>query len=115
VLFSLKNCKIRQTLGALPPDPLASDGWGIMPSEPHISQSILRIVLSASAHKAQTLSESTKKPYFLVIIAKCTDRKNYAAFRKPQTTEIITIGFNLFRFVPTHFALASPLPLSPPA
>jgi len=31
VLFSLKNCKHRQTLGALSPDPLASGGWALSP------------------------------------------------------------------------------------
>jgi len=34
VLFSLKNCKNRQTLMALPPDPLTSGGWEIRPQTP---------------------------------------------------------------------------------
>jgi len=34
VLFSLKNCKNRQKLEALPPDPLASGGWEIRPQTP---------------------------------------------------------------------------------
>jgi len=41
VLFSLKNCKIRQTLGVLPPVPLASGGWGLPPRPPHQSSYIV--------------------------------------------------------------------------
>jgi len=33
-LFLLKNCKNRRALGAPPPDPLASGGWGIRPQTP---------------------------------------------------------------------------------
>jgi len=36
VLFLLKNCKNRQTLRALPPDPLASGGWRIRPRPPSV-------------------------------------------------------------------------------
>jgi len=71
----------------------------------------MRILLSASAHKAPTLSETTKSSYVLVNIAGVQQafgvEINYAAFLMPPTTEIITIGFNFFCFVPsTHFALA---------
>jgi len=69
VLFLLKNCKNRQTLGALSPEPLASGGWRFRPQDSHISHPTLRILLSASPHKTQTLSESTKRPYFLIIKA----------------------------------------------
>jgi len=31
VSFSLKDCKNRQTLDALPPDSIASGGWGLRP------------------------------------------------------------------------------------
>jgi len=34
MLISLKNCKNLQRLGALPPDPLASGGWGFHPQAP---------------------------------------------------------------------------------
>jgi len=69
VFFSLKNGKNRQTLGALLPDPLASGGWGRRSQPPHQSSSHLTLwtLLSASDHKAETLSESIKVPYFLVI------------------------------------------------
>jgi len=36
VLFSLKNCKNRQTLEAQPPDPRTSGGWGLRLQTPHI-------------------------------------------------------------------------------
>jgi len=37
VLFSLKNCKNRQTLGALSPDPLCLRRLGAPPPDPHIN------------------------------------------------------------------------------
>jgi len=33
-LFLLKNRKNRRALGARPPDPLASGGWGLCPQTP---------------------------------------------------------------------------------
>jgi len=56
VLFSLKNCKNRQTLGAPPPRP----------------PTLVNLHFEFSLHlpiNVQILSESTKRPYFLVIIA----------------------------------------------
>jgi len=53
VLFSLKICKNRQKLGALPPDFLSSGGWVLSLQNSHISRLTLRILFSASAHKAQ--------------------------------------------------------------
>jgi len=55
VLFSLKNRKNCQMLRALPPDPLASGGWGFH------SQTLQPVILhcklfsDAFAHKLQTL------------------------------------------------------------
>jgi len=71
MLFSLKIVKIAKRWGFCPQTPLPPAAGG-SDLRPHISHPILWMVLSASAHKAQTLSESTKIPYFLVIIAKCT-------------------------------------------
>jgi len=66
VLFSIKNCKNHQTLGDLPPDHLVSGGWGLRPQTP--TSVILHCeFFSATAHKSQTYSKSTKRPYFLVL------------------------------------------------
>jgi len=37
MLFSLENCKNRQTSGALPPDPLSSGVWGLSLQNPRQS------------------------------------------------------------------------------
>jgi len=67
VLFSLKICENCQTLGALPPDSLATVGWGFSSHTP--KSVILRCKFSsmhlAHAH-AQTLLKSTKRPYMFL-------------------------------------------------
>jgi len=92
VLFSLKNCKIRQNLAALFPAPR------LLHQSSYIVNSFL-----CTALKAQTLSKSTNGPSFLLIITgvhQAFGVENYIAFLMPQTTEIITIDFNFFRFLP---------------
>jgi len=69
VLFSLKNCKNRQMLGSLPPDPLASGGWGLRPQTP------ISVILHCKffSLRLPTRSDSflidQKALYVLVIIA----------------------------------------------
>jgi len=71
MLFSLENSKNRQTLGALQPDLLASGGCGLCAQTP--TPLILHCEFF-SLHltpQSTTLSESAKRPYFLLIIARC--------------------------------------------
>jgi len=102
VLFSLQIVKIAKRWGSTP-RPLASGGWELRPQTP--TSIILHCEFSlASAHKAQTISELTRRPHFVIIAGVHQAfgvEYNCSAFRIiPQTTEIITIGFNFFRFVP---------------
>jgi len=114
VLFTLKNCKNHQTLGALPADPLASGRrLGAPPPGSHISHPAFLILLLRLPTLTDTF-ESIKRPYVLVIIvgvhqafgveklcciSYATDFGNY------------NHGFFYFSFCPppTHFALAPPL------
>jgi len=68
VLLSLKNCKNLQTLGALPPYSLTSDGWGLGPQTP--TSVILHCESSFCIRQQSTDSFeiNIKIPYLLVII-----------------------------------------------
>jgi len=115
LLISIKNYKNRQTLGR----PLCLWRLGAPPPEPLISHPTLSILLPASIHKKHKLFFGINQ----ITLFSCNysgsapdfpRTRNYAAFRMPQTTEIITIGFNFFCFVsppppPIHFTLAPPL------
>jgi len=111
VLFWLKNCKNRQTLESLPQNPLLQAAGGSAPRSPHHSSYIVNSSLCICPQNTQTLSESIKRPYFLVIIAKVHQtfgvEKNYVAFRMPETTEFITIGFNFFCLSPHSFCASA--------
>jgi len=116
VLFLLKNCKNRQTLGSAP-KPLYLWRMGASPPDPpHQSSYIVNSSLCICLQSTDSF-EINQKIYFLVIIAgvhqaSFRPRKNYAAFLMPQITEIITIlGFNFFVLLPppTHFPMAPPL------
>jgi len=115
VLFSLKNCKNRHTLEALPPEPLASGGWGLHPQTPTSVILHCKFFLSALAHTLRFFWNDQKG----LVICSCNysgsapgfrRKKNYAVFLMLKTAKIIIIGFNFFCFVlPTHFVLAPPL------
>jgi len=112
VLFSLKNCKNRQKLGALPSYPLSSGGWGLRFHTPTLV--ILHIVncsLCICLQSTDSFGINQKTLFSCNYSGSTTGfqcRKNYAAFRMPQT---MTIGFNFFVLSPppTNFALAPPL------
>jgi len=111
--FGEKSCKIAAASGLCPRTPVGLRRLGLCPRPPHQSSYIVNSSLCICPQKAQILSESTIRPYFLVIIDGVHPgfqrRKNYAAFCIPQISEILTISFNF------SFWLAPPLvPHFPP-
>jgi len=113
MLISLKNCKNRQRLGALPPDPLVSGGWGLRfqtPTSVILRCAFFSLHMPTKAKKSFGLNQTT---YFLVIIAGV-----HQAFGVVKSMlyfvchnyGIYNHRFQFFSFVPpTHFALAPPL------
>jgi len=94
-------------------DLLTSSGWKLCPQTP------ISVILHCKffslhlPHKALTLSESTKRyNYFLVILAGVNQTfgvEKIMLHSYAMTTEIITISFKFFSFCPpTHFALTPP-------
>jgi len=73
MLFSLKNCKNRQMLGALPSDSLASGCWGLLPQTP---TSVILLCKFFSLHlptRSDSFGELIKRPYmFLYLWRECT-------------------------------------------
>jgi len=103
VLFSLKNCKNRQKLGALLPDPLAFGGSA--PRPPHQSPNIVNSFLCIYPQSTDYFGIDLKT-FFLVIAGVHQAfgvEKLCCISYTPQTTEMITIDFNFFRLVPHSF------------
>jgi len=96
VLISFKNCKNRQTLGSAPRPPC------LRRRPPH--QTLWILLSSASALQSTDSFGIIQKILFSCNYSGSAPgfrlRKNYAAFCMLQTTKIINIGFNFFRFVP---------------
>jgi len=102
VLFSLKICKNRQTLGVLPPDPLASASGGSAPRPPHQSPYIVNSSLCICSQITDFYGIKQKTLFscnYSRSVPGIRRWKKNSVFRMPQTTEFITIGFKIFRFV----------------
>jgi len=102
VFFLLKNCKNCQKLGALPLDHFAFGGWGLRPQTPTLV--ILHYeIFSLHLQSTDSFGINQKMVFscnYNRSVLGFWRRKNYTAFRMPQTTEMITIGFNFFVLFP---------------
>jgi len=106
VLFLLKISQNCQTLGSQSPDPLASGGWVLRPQTPLQSTYIFNSSFCICPQKHRLFRNQPKSLFscnYCVSALGFWRRKNYAAFRMPKTTDIITIDFNFFVLSPHSF------------
>jgi len=115
ILFLLKNCKNRKRWGLCPQTPIPPAAGGSASRPQHQSSYIARSSLCICPQSTDSFGINQKTLFSCNYSGSSAPgfrrRKNYAAFRMSQTTEIITIGFNFLFCSPTHFALAPPLPI----
>jgi len=108
MLFSLKVVKIAKCWGLCPQTPLppATGGFNLRP--PHQSSYIVNSSLCICPQSTDSFRIDQKTLFSWNYSGSAPGfrrRKNYVAFRMPQTTEIITIGFNFFVLPPPPLIL----------